>query len=136
MGDVGVASGPICGAALFVALAGGRLPRARLPASTRAVALRWLWLGTLAALEELAWRGLVLAGLALALGIPVALLLSSVGFAVWHAQALGLRCAVHLITGVGFGTAFLVGGLGAAMLAHGTYNVLVDWGVHAERSRS
>jgi hypothetical protein len=26
--------------------------------------------------------------------------------------------------------------LGAAMLAHGTYNVLVDWGVHAERSRS
>jgi membrane protease YdiL (CAAX protease family) len=133
--DVGVAAGPFCGAALFVALAGGRVPRARPTARPRALTLRWLCLGLLAALEELVWRGLVLTALTLACGAAAALLISSAGFAVWHAHVLGRRCVVHMITGLGFGSAFLVGGLGAAMLAHATYNVLVDWGVHAGRSR-
>jgi membrane protease YdiL (CAAX protease family) len=133
--ELEVASGPLCGAALFVALAGGRVPRTRPFARPRALTLRWLWLGVLAAFEELVWRGLVLTGLALALGHVGALLISSAGFAIWHAPALGRRCVVHVITGLGFGTVFLVGGLGAAVLAHGTYNVLVDWGVQAGRSR-
>jgi membrane protease YdiL (CAAX protease family) len=136
MAELGVASGPLCGAALFVALTGGRVPRARPFARPCALALRWLWIGLLAALEELVWRGLVLAGLALALGSATALVISSAGFAAWHAPTLGRRCAVHVITGLGFGTVFLVGGLVPALLAHGTYNVLVDWGVHAERGRS
>jgi membrane protease YdiL (CAAX protease family) len=133
--ELGVASGPLCGAVLFVALARGRVPRARPFARSRALTLRWLSLGVLAAFEEVVWRGLVLTGLALALGPAAALLISSAGFAAWHAPALGRRCVVHVITGLGFGSAYLLGGLGAAVLAHGTYNILVDWGVHAERSR-
>jgi membrane protease YdiL (CAAX protease family) len=129
-------SGPLCGVALFLALTGGRLPHARPCARPRALTLRWLTLGVLAAFEEVVWRGLALSGLALALGTAAALALSSAGFAIWHAAELGRRCAIHLVTGLGFGGAFLVGGLGAAIVAHATYNVLVDWAVHAERTRS
>jgi membrane protease YdiL (CAAX protease family) len=129
-----LAIGPASGLALFVALTGGRLPPARLPGRRRAVALRWFWLAATATLEELVWRGVVLAGLALALGPIAALVLSAAGFAVWHARALARRCAVHTVTGAAFGGAFLLGGLTAAVLAHGTYNLLVDWAVHAERS--
>ena len=134
MGELGIASGPLCGAVLFVALAGGRLPCARIDARRRAVALRWLLLGVVASLEELVWRGLALGGLRLALGPVAALVLSSAGFAVWHTPELGRRSAVHAVTGLGFGSAFLVGGIAAAALAHAVYNVLVDWAVHAERS--
>jgi membrane protease YdiL (CAAX protease family) len=129
-------SGPLCGVALFLALTGGRLPHARPRARPHALTLRWLSLGVLAALEEVVWRGLVLSGLTLALGTAAALAVSSAGFALWHAPELGRRCAVHVVTGLGFGGAFLVGGLGAAIAAHATYNVLVDWAVHSERARS
>jgi membrane protease YdiL (CAAX protease family) len=125
--------GPLTGAALFVLLAGGRLPQVRLPLR-RALAVRWISLGVGAGLEELVWRGLVLGGLAAAVGAAPGLALSSAGFALWHRPALGRLCAVHVVTGAGFGCAFLAGGLAAAMLAHGVYNVLVDWAVQAERS--
>ncbi len=135
MNELALASGPICGAALFVVLAGGSIPRSGIAARPAAITLRWLWLAAAAALEELVWRGLALAGLALAIGPLGALLVSSAGFAAWHAPALGRRCAVHIVTGLGFGGSFLLGGLAAAVLAHGTYNVLVDWAVHAQRNR-
>jgi membrane protease YdiL (CAAX protease family) len=129
--ELGVGLGS--GWALFFVLAGGRLP-SRLPrAPSGALTLRWLWLATRASGDELIWRGLVLAGLAVALGTAAALVLSAVGFAVWHAPLLGRRCALHAITGAGFGGAFLLAGLGGAALAHGTYNVLVDWAVQARR---
>jgi hypothetical protein len=131
--ELAVASGPVCGAVLFVALAGGRLPRAGIRRRRRAVVIRWLGLGAKSTLEEFVWRGLVLAGLAVAIGPIGALLLSAGGFAVWHSPGLGWRCVAHAVTGGGFGIAFLLGGLPAAVLAHGTYNVLVDWAVHAER---
>jgi membrane protease YdiL (CAAX protease family) len=134
MPELAVASGPLCGTALFVALAGGRLPRFGIEARSRALALRWLCVGLLAAFEEVLWRGLILAGMAAALGMLAALAASSAGFAVWHVSVLGRRCSVHLLTGLGFGGVFLLGGLVAAMLAHATYNVLVDWGVQAGRS--
>lgn len=136
MSELGAVCGPVCGAALFVALAGGRLPSTRPRAGPGALTIRWVWLGTLASIEELVWRGLVLTGLALALGSAAALVLSSIGFAAWHARELGRSCAVHVLTGLGFGGAFLVGGLVAAVAAHATYNVLVDWAVQAERARS
>jgi len=136
VGEVALASGPLCGAALFVALAGGRLPRAWVPAPRRAFVLRWLGLGGRAALEELVWRGLVLGALALAVGPIWALLLSAAAFAAWHAPGLGGRSAVHVVTGLGFGLSYLVGGVAAAVLAHCIYNVLVDWAVHAPRPGS
>ena len=126
--------GPLSGAALFLLLTGGRVPRGRPPLLWRALAIRWASLGAAAGLEEVVWRGLVLGGLIAAIGPVSGLALSSAGFAAWH-WPLGRRCGVHLVTGAGFGTAFLVGGLAAAILAHGVYNVLVDWAVHAERAR-
>jgi membrane protease YdiL (CAAX protease family) len=121
------------GSALFLVLAGGRLPRRLLRVPRRELALLWLWLVGRAAGEEVVWRWLILAALAIAVGTGTALLLSAIGFAAWHAPLLGRRCAVHLATGAAFGAAYLLAGLGAAALAHATYNVLVDWAVHSER---
>jgi membrane protease YdiL (CAAX protease family) len=132
MAELAAASGPVCGATLFVALSGGRLPRARPAGRLVPLAIRWASIVSLAAVEELVWRGLALAWLLPALGPIAALLLTSVGFALWHGPVLGRRCAVHVVTGAGFGSAFLVGGLLAAVLAHAIYNVLVDWALHSE----
>jgi membrane protease YdiL (CAAX protease family) len=129
------AIGPLAGVALFMVLTGGRLPLAAPDVPIRALALRWVGLGAGAGLEELVWRGLVLGGLAASIGPGGGLAVSTAGFAIWHRPSLRRRCAVHLVTGAGFGTAFLAGGLMAAVLAHGTYNLLVDWAVHAERAR-
>jgi membrane protease YdiL (CAAX protease family) len=130
-----LAIGLLAGAAVFVLLTGGRLPRAHPRVPGHALALRWLGLGAGAGLEELMWRGLILGGLVAAVGPAAGLALSSAGFALWHRPSLGRRCSVHLVTGASFGTAFLAGGLAAAVLAHGIYNILVDWAVHAERAR-
>jgi membrane protease YdiL (CAAX protease family) len=100
------------------------------------LALRWLGIALLASFEEVVWRGLILGDLALARGSLFALIASSAGFAAWHASTLGRRSIIHLVTGLGFGGVFLLGGLGAAMLAHATYNLLVDWGVLGERRRT
>jgi membrane protease YdiL (CAAX protease family) len=127
--------GPVSGAAVFLLLAGGRIPRARPRLPGRSLAVRWASLGAAAGLEEVVWRGIVLGRLVAATGTVAGLALSSAAFAVWHWRSLGPRCGVHLVTGAGFGSTFLVGGLAAAILAHGVYNVLVDWAVHAERAR-
>jgi hypothetical protein len=132
MAELAVASGPVCGATLFFALSGGHLPRTRPAGRLVPLAIRWASIGSRAAVEELVWRGLALAWLLLALGPIAGLLLTSVGFSLWHGRVLGRRCAVHVLTGVGFGCAFLVGGLAAAVLAHAIYNVLVDWALHSE----
>lgn len=127
--------GPLSGAAVFLLLAGGRVPRARPRLLWRTLALRWASLGAAAGLEEVVWRGVVLGALVAPVGPVAGLALSSAGFAAWHRRSLGRRCGVHLVTGAGFGAAFLVGGLAAAILAHGVYNILVDWAVRAERAR-
>ena len=129
------AIGPVTGAATFLLLTGGRLPRSLPRPLGRAMAARWLTLGATAGLEEVVWRGVVLGGLLTVVGPLPALAGSSAGFAIWHWPSLRSRCAVHLVTGAAFGSAFLVGGLIAAMLAHALYNLLVDWAVHAERAR-
>ena len=85
--------------------------------------------------EEVAWRGVVLAGLQPFVGPWPALGASSLAFAIWHWPSLRERCSVHLVTGAAFGGAFLAGGIAAAVLAHAFYNLLVDWAVHAERAR-
>jgi membrane protease YdiL (CAAX protease family) len=131
--DPWVLSGPLSGAALFVVLTCGRLPHGRPPLRS-GVPLRWARLGLGAGLEEVVWRGVVLAGLAAWFGSVVALALSSAGFAAWHWPSLGRRSAWHLVTGGAFGGACLLGGLTAAVLAHAVYNVLVDWAVLADRA--
>lgn len=127
--------GVAIGAALFVLLTGGRLRVLRRHPPARTVGRRWVSLVGAAGVEEAVWRGLVLGVLVVPAGPPAALAVSSAGFAAWHWRPLGRRCWLHVLTGAGFGAAFLVGGLLAAILAHGLYNVLVDWAVHAERAR-
>ena len=129
------AVGPVAGAATFLVLSGGRFPLALPRPLGRAMAVRWLALGATAALEEVVWRAVVLGGLLILVGPWPALAVSSTGFAIWHWSSLRRRCVAHVVTGAGFGCAFLVGGLPAAILAHALYNLLVDWAVHAERAR-
>ena len=130
-----MAVGPITGASTFLLLSGGHFPRTLPQPFGRAMAVRWLTLGTTAALEEVFWRGVVLGGLRLLVGPLPALAASSAGFAIWHWSSLRWRCAVHFLTGTAFGAAFLVGGLLPAVIAHAFYNLLVDWAVQAERAR-
>ena len=129
------ALGPVTGTTTFLLLAGGRFPRGLPRPLGRAMVARWLTLGVGAGLEEILWRGVVLGGLLVVVGPWAALGASSAAFAIWHWPSLRRRCAVHLVTGVAFGCAFLAGGLLAATLGHALYNLLVDWAVHAERAR-
>lgn len=130
----GLLGGLAIGAALFVLLAGDRPRLPRRPVVV--VFARAVYLFTAAAFEELLWRGLALAVIASRVGPLAALALTSLAFALWHRRSLGRRRAVHVATGLGFGTAFLWGGLAAAILAHAAYNVLVDLSVQAERERA
>jgi hypothetical protein len=131
-----LALGPLAGAMVFLLLTGGRLPRGRPRLSTRSLAGRWLRLAAGAASEEILWRAVLLTALRAWVGPLGALAISSVGFALWHRPSLGRACIVHVVTGTSFGASFLAGGLGAAVLAHAVYNLLVDWAVHAERARA
>jgi membrane protease YdiL (CAAX protease family) len=130
--DARVLAGPLTAALLFAALAQGRVPRARVLLRP-GLAVRWGGLAVGAALEELVWRGIVLGGLAAAVGPLPALAISSLGFAVWHWPSVGRRCLVHVATGGAFGAACLLGGLATAVVAHAVYNLLVDWAVLAHR---
>jgi membrane protease YdiL (CAAX protease family) len=129
------ALGALAGAATFLLLAGGRFPRGLPRPLGLAMAVRWLNLGATAGFEEIVWRGACLGGLLGIVGPWPALAASSAGFAIWHWWSLRARCAVHVVTGAAFGAAFLVGGLVAAIIGHATYNLLVDWAVHAEAAR-
>jgi membrane protease YdiL (CAAX protease family) len=130
-----LALGPVTAAVTFLALTGGRLPRALPRPLGGAMIVRWCALGAAAGIEEVAWRGIVLGGLMVVIGPWPALAASSAAFAAWHWPSLRARSAVHLVTGTAFGGVFLAGGLGAAMLGHALYNLFVDWAVHAERAR-
>lgn len=124
-------SGLAVGAGLFILLACGR---PRLPSRPVVPLLaRETYLIGGAAFEELLWRGLGLGIVARVLGPIAGLALTSVVFAACHRRTLGRRRAVHIATGLGFGAAYFAGGLVAAILAHATYNVLVDLAVQAER---
>jgi membrane protease YdiL (CAAX protease family) len=122
--------GPVVALALFAVLAG----RPRLPAMRRGLCVRLTYLAAGAALEELLWRGVLLAALAPWAGRAGALAATTAGFAASHVGLLGPRANVHFLTGASFGGAFLLAGLPAAVAAHAGYNVLVDLGVQAERA--
>ncbi len=129
-----LAAGPAIGVALFVLLA---RERPRLPPPPLAVvAARATYLVGAAAYEELLWRGLALALTALWIGPVAALVATSVGFGIRHRRPDERGGLLHTATGLGFGTAFLLGGIAAAILAHVSYNLLVDAAVRAERRPS
>lgn len=115
-----------CGLGLFRALAGGwpGFPPARV---RPARALRRA--GTIAAraaVEEVAWRGYVLA-LLVPLLTPIGALAASSGlFSLAHGDAHGRRRLVHLLTGAIFGGLYLsTGRLGAPVVAHSVYNAAI-----------
>lgn len=118
------------GLGLFALLAGApRLPRRRPDEAILPIA----WLAADAAYEELLWRGIALAGLAAVVGVPGALVATSVVFALSHRSRQGRRAAVHVATGAAFGAAFVCAGLVAAVAAHASYNALVYLGIRAEQ---
>lgn len=111
--------GCIAGTLLFLALAGSgwRLDPPPLGLALSAAAI--------AAGEELLWRGLALPHLADGLGAGVAVVLTSLAFAITHVPAQGRRAAlVHTATGLVFGGAFVASGLTCAIAAHVVYNLL------------
>jgi ABC-2 type transport system ATP-binding protein len=132
---VAAALGVATGLVLFRGLSGlwpdlGSLRRER----SGMVAVRSAYLTVRSALEEVAWRGLVLGLLARALTTLPALALSSVGFALAHANVLGRRKLVHVATGAVFGSLYLLTGrLAGAIGAHATYNVLIGLAIEAQR---
>ena len=122
--------GSAIGLALFVALAGApRLP----PAPLRVTAARAAYLAAAAAFEEVLWRGLGLGLLGPRIGVAAALAATSIAFALSHRRTPGPLRALHVLTGLGFGAAFLCAGLVAAIVGHAVYNILIDLGVQAER---
>jgi len=107
------------GVLLFLALArtrprlpgGGELTRAQF-----AFLLGWAWV------EEMLWRRLLLAGVAVVGGVAIGFVAATAFFALAHRSGR----ATHLLTGAVFGGAFVATGrLGAAVASHAVYNLLV-----------
>ena len=134
---VALALGVLTGLALVVALTGGAIPlrgvrRARVPAVTA----RSAFLVAAAIFEEAIWRGLVFARLLVSVGPPPAFGLATAGFALAHWPAQRWRMLAHVLTGGTFAALYYATGrLGAAVAAHGTYNVVVGLAVEGGRSR-
>ena len=133
----GVLVGALTGIGLFAAFARGWFPARELRhARPRRLLIRSGYLSLVSASEELAWRGFILWGLSLLVGIWPALALSSLGFAAIHWRSLGRKSGKHLVTGTIFGVlVILTGTLGAAVVAHAVYNVLVGLAVEASSLR-
>jgi membrane protease YdiL (CAAX protease family) len=119
--SIAAGAGLVCGVALYMAVTRCRplLPTRRGSAvigiSTQA------FLALLAANEEIVWRRVVLGEL-LGAGPVVAVLVSSVGFALVHRSRRGLQ----LCTGAVFGALYIsTGTLAACVTAHWAYNTLV-----------
>src|SRR5579885_2786064 len=124
-----VAALPLAAAAgflLFRALAGSWACLGRPRGATWHGALRLLSVSARAGVEEVAWRGYVLALLVPPVGRAGALALSSGLFALAHGDVRGRRKLVHVATGGVFGGVYLATGrLEAAVLAHVAYNCSV-----------
>jgi len=118
--------GAAAGLVLFRSLAGSWACLARPRGAPSRVASRLLGISARAAVEEVAWRGYVLAALVPVAGRPGAVVLSSALFALAHGHVHGRRKLVHVATGGVFGGVYVAtGSLGAAILAHAAYNCAV-----------
>ena len=118
----GLILGVLGGVILFCALAGAG-PLIRPSPLTRRRVTRSSFFLVWATVEEALWRRLALASLALQVGWLVALVGSSIGFALSHRAG----WPSHLVTGLGFGSIYLATGqLLAAIAMHTVYNLLID----------
>ena len=117
------------GVLVFFALARvpPRLPRRdELTGAQLAFLLGWAWV------EEILWRRLLLATVAVAAGVATGLVVATALFALAHEHGR----ASHLLTGAAFGGAFVATGrLGAAVASHAVYNLLVA-GSRSPRGRT
>jgi ABC-2 type transport system ATP-binding protein len=132
---IALPGGVLAGSLLFAVLSRGGLPNGVFRRE-RAAALtaRSGYLVLRSAVEEILWRGLGIGATAPLIGTLPALVLTTVGFAVWHLPKLGRYSAVHLLTGSVFGGLYLVGGgLAAPIAAHATYNLLIAFALEARR---
>jgi membrane protease YdiL (CAAX protease family) len=123
-----IAAAALAGAALYAALARGRLGgvlRGLRP--DRRVVTQGAVFALTATAEEVIFRGFLLAALVLELDLPVvgALLVATVAFALMHVDAHGRRGALtHLLTGLVFGAVFVTtASVAAAAACHVTYNL-------------
>jgi membrane protease YdiL (CAAX protease family) len=117
-----VALGLALGVGLHVLLSGSLSVRLRPPG----IAARIAYVGARAAYEEALWRLCLLGLLAAAFGPAAGLALVTFAFALVHWPRQGAKAAVHLVTGITFGAAFLgTGSFAAAAAAHAAYNALV-----------
>jgi len=115
-------AGAAAGLLLFRVLA-GRWPRPPLRVRAWPVLCRAAAIGAKAAIEEIAWRGYVLALLVPFLTSLGAVALTSCLFSLAHGDVRGRARLVHLATGGVFGGVYLsTGSLAAAILAHAVYN--------------
>jgi membrane protease YdiL (CAAX protease family) len=119
--------GLAAGAALFAVLSRRlRPPPVAAPHVARVVGMLTPRLLVGALVEEVFWRYLVLCGLIAAIGLPLALLVTTTSFALAHVHFGVRRARVHLVTGATFACVYLVSGhLVAAVTAHAIYNLLV-----------
>jgi membrane protease YdiL (CAAX protease family) len=123
-----VSAGAVAGAiAVGLALAWLFAPYRTLQAPWRVTRRGWAVVGAvtlLAAVEEILWRGVLQANLTTPLGSGGALVVAAVLFSALHIPAQGAAAfPVHWLTGAAFGSAFLVGGVVTAAIAHAVYNV-------------
>jgi membrane protease YdiL (CAAX protease family) len=139
------ALGPAAGLCLLVALAGRLPPRPRIRRSRLAAAgVRAFVLAIGALAEELIWRVVALATLAVTFGTWLALAVTAAGFAISHAGGGRRAVAVHLVTGSVFGGVYLAtASFAAVATAHASYNLgaLIaaesdEWGDALDRERA
>ena len=122
------------GAVMCVVLASWRTPREvpdrfrRIAVGVRAPLRGRAWLAGQVLLEEAIWRGCLFAILATAFGVPVAILVSSLGFGVWHRRQGMPGMLGNTINGLTFALSYrYLGGLPAAVLTHLAHNLVLAW---------
>jgi ABC-2 type transport system ATP-binding protein len=135
LGSAAPPVGAIVGAALYAALSRGAIGFAGLPRSRAVpIVVRSAYLAGRSAYEEVIWRGLLLSLLLSVVAAGPALAVNTGAFALSHLRSQGRRMLVHVVTGATFGSLFYISGsLGAAILAHATYNILIGLAVEARR---
>jgi membrane protease YdiL (CAAX protease family) len=136
-GVLGALAGMAIGYALYRLLSARDATPPR-PASAGAIALLALLYAAIALAEETIWRGWAFDALANSRGALVALIATTLGFALVHGIPQGYAGArFHLVTALAFGVTLLATrSLAGAAAAHVTYNLAVLFGTAVMRKKA